>query len=304
MLSHCVLIGAGGFIGKALASELRQQVRVVGVDIIPPPTALSWMDWINGSITDPTLVASAVSGARSVIFLANASLPGSSQRNFANEVSAHVAGTLQVAEICESNGVERFIFASSGGTIYGHDAPDTGTPEDSLTEPRNAYGVSKLAIEHYLRLMGDVGRMRTLSLRLSNPYGIGQRALRGQGIIAAAMQHAMKGTTMSIWGDGTVERDFVYISDVARAFAAALEHEGPSSAINIGAGQAVSLKCIIEKVSIATGHPITVDYQSGRQIDVRRSLLCIDRAKDELGWTPEVTLKEGMRMTADWWTKG
>lgn len=302
-MSHCVLIGAGGFIGGALAGELKNHSRVVGLDIVSPPINLSWMDWIAGSIADPTLVASAVSGAKSVIFLANASLPGSSQRNFANEVSTHVAGTLQVAEICEKNGVERFIFASSGGTVYGRDAPLAGTPEDSLTEPRNAYGVSKLAIEHYLRLMHDAGRMRTLSLRLSNPYGAGQRALRGQGVVAAAMQHAMDGTTMPIWGDGTVERDFVYISDVAQAFVAALSHAGPSSVINIGAGQAVSLNRIIEEVRTATGCSIAVDYQPDRQIDVGRSLLCIDRAKDELGWTPKVTLQEGMRLTARWWTR-
>lgn len=302
-MSHCLLIGAGGFIGRALAAELRNVTPVVGMDLMPQPAQLSWMDWITGSINDPTLVASAVSNAKAVIFLANASLPGSSQTNFTNEVTAHVAGTLQVAEICQNLGVERFIFASSGGTVYGYDSPEGGLVETDSTMPRNGYGASKLAIEHYLRLIHEAGRMRTLSLRLSNPYGEGQRALRAQGIVAAAMQHAMAGTTLPIWGDGSVERDFIYISDVARAFAAALPYSGSSCVINIGSGQATSVNQIVAEVRAATGRPLAVDYQPDRKIDVGRSLLNIKKAADELGWAPTVTLNEGMQRTASWWAE-
>lgn len=302
-MSHCLLIGAGGFIGQALAAQLRSTIPVIGMDVVPAPAHLSGMDWITGSVTDPTLVASAASNARAVIFLANASLPGSSQKHFADEVTAHVAMTVRVAEICQDIGIERFIFASSGGTVYGYDSPETGLPETAPTRPRNGYGVSKLSIEHYLRLIHDSGRMRTLSLRLANPYGEGQRALRAQGIVAAAMQHAMAGTTLPIWGDGTVERDFVYISDVARAFAAALSYEGSVNVMNIGSGQAVSVNQIIDEVRRATGRPLAVDYHSDRKVDVGRNVLSIQCAAEELGWTPQVPLHDGIQRTASWWAE-
>lgn len=272
------------------------------MDFAGPAGGASGVDWVTGSIMDGTLVASAADGCRSVIFLANASLPGSSQGDMAREAEGHVAATLRVAEICKDLGVGRFLFASSGGTVYGYDAPpDGGLTEDGPTAPRNGYGVSKLSIEHYLRLIGRQGSMRTLSLRISNPYGEGQRAQRAQGVVAAAMQHAMAGTTMPVWGDGSVERDFIHVSDVAAAFVAGLSHEGPSSVLNIGSGQATSINQIIDATRRETGRALDVDYQADRVIDVHRNVLGISRAGSELGWEPKLGLDAGLARTAAWW---
>lgn len=300
-MTRVLVIGAGGFMGRALCAELRDRADIVGLDIATPRDDLDHVDWITGSIADPSLVASAADGCDAVIFLANASLPASSQAHLAHEASAHVAATLEVAETCEALGVARFLFASSGGTVYGYDAPEGGLDEDGPTRPRNGYGVSKLAIEHYLRLMHEAGRMRTLSLRIANPYGEGQRALRGQGVVAAALEHVRNGTVMPIWGDGTVERDFVHISDVARAFGAGLDHEGRSATINIGSGEPVSLNAVIDRLRAVTGRELRVDYQSERRIDVHVNALSIERAREELGWSPSVALDEGLRRTAAWW---
>ena len=296
-----LVVGAGGFIGRALCRALAPSMPVVGMDLTPAPEGLGHLDWITGSFADDTLLASAADGCDAVVFLANASLPASSQADLASEAQAHVAGTLRVAETCARLGVGRFLFASSGGTVYGSDAPAGGLPEDAPTRPRNGYGVSKLAIEHYIRLMHDMGRMRTLSLRLSNPYGEGQRALRGQGIVAAAMEHALEGRVLPIWGDGSVSRDFVYVGDVAEAFRAGLAHDGPSTAINVGSGRETTLNEIVDRVRAATGRRLPVEYLADRRIDVRRNALDVSRAAAELGWRPTTDLDEGLRRTAAWW---
>ena len=298
-----LVIGGGGFIGRHVLRAFGEVgAPVAALDVAPGPPELSHVDWITGSVADPTLVASAASGCGTVVFLASSSLPGSSQADLAAEVSAHVGVAVKAAEICATVGVGRFLFASSGGTVYGHEPPGgAALDEDAPTRPRNAYGASKLAIEHYLRLLGGLGRMRTLSLRISNPYGEGQRALRAQGVVAAAMQHAMEGTVMPIWGDGGVERDFLHIADVAGAFVAAAGHEGERSVINVGSGQAVSINGMIGRIEAATGRELRVARQPDRPVDVRRNVLDIRLAARELGWRPSICLDDGLARTAAWW---
>lgn len=301
-----LVIGGGGFIGRHILAALRRAGASVAVmDIAPAPAGYEAVDWINGSILDSSLVASAAAGSDGVVFLANSSLPGSSQADLAVEVQAHVGATIKVAEICDTLQVAQFLFASSGGTVYGHDpGPDIALHEEMATRPLNAYGVSKLSIEHYLRILGGLRRMRTLSLRLSNPYGQGQRALRAQGFVAAAMQHGVEDRELTIWGDGTVERDFIHVSDVAAAFVAGLAYRGPAQVMNIGSGQAVSVRDMAARVGAALGRPLRLRFEPGRPIDVRRNVLDIGRARQELGWAPRTGLEEGLAKTADWWLKG
>jgi UDP-glucose 4-epimerase len=300
--NRTLVIGGGGFIGSHVVSALRKGGHEVAVLDFKRPSAVSdGVDWITGSINDSTLVASATNGCDCVIFLANASLPSSSQGNFEREASGHVGATLQVAEICKDQGVKRFLFASSGGTVYGYNSPRGGLTETNPTQPLNGYGVSKLSIEHFLRLMGAQGPMRTLSLRISNPYGEGQRALRAQGVVAAAMHHSMAGTVMPIWGDAKIERDFIHVEDVAAAVLAGLTPDGPARVINIGSGKSLSIRKILEITRHHIGRDLAVDFQPSRQIDVHRNVLAIALAKSELDWAPKIGIDEGMERTARWW---
>lgn len=297
-----LVVGGAGFIGQHVVAAFKARGASVAVlDMAPPPDTQSGK-WIVGSISDASLLASAAAGQAVVVFLASFSLPGSSHADLALEVETHVLATIRAAELCSRVGVQRFVFASSGGAVYGHEPKDgSGLDTDMPTYPRNAYGVSKLAIEHYLRLIGDMREMDTVTLRIANPYGEGQRAVRAQGFVAAAMQHALAGTTMSIWGDGTVERDFVHISDVADAFVQAAQHDG-SGLWNVGSGEGVSLNAMLALVEEALGRPVPVSYGRDRQVDVRRNVLDITRTRETLGWRPQIDLREGLRRTAAWWT--
>jgi UDP-glucose 4-epimerase len=111
----------------------------------------------------------------------------------------------------------------------------------------------------------------------------------------------MAGTLMSIWGDGTIERDFIHVVDVANAFLAGLTYDGPFSVINIGSGQAKTVKEVLEATQRHTARVLRVEYQSDRPIDVHRNVLSIERAHAEMGWTPKIGFDEGMARTARWW---
>ncbi|MEV8468155.1 NAD-dependent epimerase/dehydratase family protein [Fluviibacterium sp. DFM31] len=296
-----LVVGGNGFIGRhVVRAFLDAGAQVAIMDTAPAPAEFAALDQVIGSVADPTLMASAASGAHIVVFLANSSLPGSANSDLSSEVRAHVETTVKAAEICASLGVERFLFASSGGTVYGYSS-DTPLTEERHTAPKNAYGVSKLSIEHYLRIITSLREMQCVALRISNPYGEGQRAVRNQGFVAAAMQHAVRGQTLPIWGDGSVIRDFLHISDVARAFVLAGAVPTPPEVVNIGSGQGVSLVQILDLIQAALGRDIDIAFEPGRAIDVRKNVLDTTRARDLLGWHPQVDLATGLQRTADWW---
>lgn len=301
--TRTLVVGGNGFIGRHVVRQFQATNSEIAImDMARGPDEFDQLDQVVGSISDATLFASAVAGCDNVIFLANSSLPGSSNVDLASEVDAHVQVTVKAAEICHSLGVKRFIFASSGGTVYGYSS-EAPLREDMVTTPRNAYGVSKLAIENYLRIIGMRGEMSTVSLRISNPYGEGQRALRNQGFIAAALQHAMAGKILPIWGDGSVERDFIHVSDVARAFLAACTVKTPPEVVNIGSGQATSLRQILKMLEAELGRNVAVEYEPGRSIDVARNVLDNAKATRDLNWVPQIPLVDGLARTVGWWRK-
>lgn len=300
-----LVLGGGGFIGKRVVARLASwgaTIRVLDLNKRENTGSLDdkCVEWITGSVFDETLVATAARGCDAAVFLASNSLPASANSDLSAEIAQHVRPSVRVAEICQAEGLNSFIFASSGGTVYGLDST-VPLNENSRTLPRNAYGASKLAIEHYLRILGSLRGIRTLSLRISNPYGPGQLAIRGQGFIAAAMQHAFSGEPMHIWGDGSVIRDFLYVDDLAEAIRRSVLYKGQSAAINIGSGVGFSLLEIVRKVEAATDRKICLTFDPSRVIDVASNVLDVSESQRELGWKPSTNLEEGLFLTANWW---
>lgn len=302
-----LVFGAGGFIGRRVVECLAERgIKVRAVDLAfqdaQEPANHVLVERVVGNITDEPFVASVSQLCDTVVYLASNSLPASANFDLAGEVQAHVRAVVKVAEICDAQGVERFVFASSGGTVYGTDS-NRPLRETDGTFPRNAYGASKLAIEHFLRILGALRRMKTVSLRISNPFGEGQVANRGQGFIAAAMQHAAAGETLTLWGDGSAVRDFIYVGDVAEAILAACFYNGEQPVINVGAGQGHSLNEIVRQIETVSSVSLALSYQMSRSFDVSKNVLDINLAMSELNWRPSLTLTEGLDLTWGWWLK-
>lgn len=299
-MRRILVTGAAGFIGRNVLDHLVAQGRtVVGYDLRRPEEIDPGVDWVQASLSDEGALASAASRCDVVLFLAGGSLPANANDDMSREIDMHVRCSVRVAEVCARAGVGRFVFASSGGTVYGRDS-EAPIPENAPTQPLNAYGVSKLAVEHYLRVLNHLGRLRTLSLRISNPYGPGQ-APGPQGFIAAALHAAATQAPLRLWGDGSVVRDFLFVGDLAAAFAAAADYEGSLTTLNIGAGRGASLSEVIAAIETALGRPLAVEYLDGRKIDVARNVLDIRAAREELRWEPRVSLETGLRATIGSW---
>ena len=296
------MIGASGFIGRHTVAALAASgSRIACLSRRPPEQDADGVHWVLGDVRDEQAVLRALRGSDIAIYLASTSLPALANADMAAEVSHHVHSPVRAAELAISQGVAKFVFASSGGTVYGV-KPAEALDEDRTCRPLTAYAVSKLAVEGYLGVMRRLHDLGAVSLRISNPYGEFQTPGRGQGFVSAAMKAAYGGEALRIWGDGSVVRDYVYVGDVAQAFVRAGLYTGGESVFNIGSGMGRTLLQVVSDVEQATGRTISVALEPRRTVDVPANILATDRARDHLGWAPRVDLGEGLRRTSAWWS--
>lgn len=295
------VLGAGGFIGTNLCQSLVRKghsVRAFGRSQLFPK-AMQGCEWIQGDFSDPTSVAIAISGCDVVFHLVNATTPASANVDKVADLNANVASTLHLLDACRETGVRRVVFVSSGGTIYG--IPDqVPTPETSPTNPITAYGISKLTIEKYLGLYEYLYRLEYRVLRVANPFGPYQTALKNQGVIAAFVRRALAGKPIEMWGDGNVIRDYLYIDDVVEALMLAATHDGSGRIFNIGSGEGRSLNDIVAEVGKLLRVEILVDRRPGRPVDVPVSILDSTLAAKDLNWRPRTVFEDGLGSTIAW----
>jgi UDP-glucose 4-epimerase len=301
----CTIFGGGGFIGSAIADRLLldgHHLRIFERPRVDPYRKFldsELVEWVTGDLLSVHDVGAAIDGSDAVIHLVSTTLPKSSKDDPIYDVQTNLVATLQLLDAMVARKVGKLIFISSGGTVY-------GTPryipvdEAHPTEPQVSYGIVKLAIEKYLLMYERLHGIKTTIMRVANPFGERQRVETAQGAVGVFLHHALLGKPIEIWGDGSVTRDYVYIGDVAEAFASALAYSGPQSVFNVSSGAGTSLNDLIAMMEKLLGRPVERHYLPGRPIDVPVNVLCNDLARRELGWTPRVSLFAGLEKTAIW----
>jgi UDP-glucose 4-epimerase len=165
--------------------------------------------------------------------------------------------------------------------------------------PLSPYGIQKLAMEHYLRTASEQGWLRTTVLRISNAYGELLAAERRQGLIGVAMARVLAGQAVRVFGSLETVRDFVHVEDVARAFGVAAQSGSDGFRVfNIGAGQGHSVAEVLELIGRVTGREVRTEVSDfGKAVIglVPKVVLANEKAREELGWVPEIGLEEGIR---------
>jgi UDP-glucose 4-epimerase len=228
-----------------------------------------------------------------VFHLISSTLPATSNQDMEFDLTSNVLPTLQLLQMAQNSGVQKLIFISSGGAVYGI-AKRLPVAEDDSTNPISAYGIHKLAIEKYLDLFHTHWKINYGILRVSNPYGLGQPANRSQGVIAQFVHKAAVHEPLEIWGDGSVIRDFIHVDDVVDAFLLLVRHDGPFRIFNIGSGQGHSLLQLVSTIEAMIGETLAVRFTQARSVDVPANVLDIARAKTELRWQPRRSLTAGI----------
>ena len=300
-----LIFGGGGFIGSAIADRLLldgHQLRIFERPRVAPYRKFAeseWVEWIAGDFSSTHDVVDAINGVDVVLHLVSTTLPKTSNDDPIYDIQSNLVATLQLLNAMVTHNVRKIVFISSGGTVY-------GTPvylpidESHPTEPLVSYGITKLAIEKYLQMYHHLHGINAITLRVANPYGERQRIETAQGAVGVFLHHALKGTPIEIWGDGTVTRDYIHVSDVAEAFAKTVEYSGTRNCFNISSSTGTSLNELVAIVKDVIRRPVEVRYLPSRSFDVPANVLSNDLARNELGWAPSISIRDGIARAAEW----
>lgn len=213
------------------------------------------------------------------------------------DASINVLGGLNVFEQARQNGVRKIIFSSTGGAIYG-EQDEFPAGEDHPTRPLSPYGITKLATEKYLYYYKAVHGMDSTILRYANIYGPRQNPHGEAGVVAIFASKMVAGEQPVINGDGTQTRDYTYVGDVVRANVLALDHPG-SSVFNVGTGVETDVLTVFNELKACLNPACQEKHAPAKAGEQMRSVISHRKIERELGWKPAVSLKEGLRMTAE-----
>ena len=225
------------------------------------------------------------------------------------DAEVNVLGLLNLLEGARAGAVQRVVFASSGGTVYG-DGAQAPTPEGAPKLPASPYGTAKLTSEYYLATFGQLFGLEAVALRYSNVYGPRQNPHGEAGVVAIFGQRVLAGEPITIYGDGQQTRDLVYVEDVAAANLLAAERAlAPlgsldARAYNIGTGVETTVNRLAELLAAAAGRSSEIRRAPARAGEILRSALDVGKAGRELGWHPRVPLPEGVARTLRWIAEG
>jgi UDP-glucose 4-epimerase len=298
-----LVTGGAGFIGSTLAGALVAEGHAVTVvdDLsrgrrgnVPEGARLEVVDITSEGLTDlvreerPEIVfhqAAQIDVRRSI-----------SEPLF--DTRLNVVGTVNVMQACVEAGARRLVFASSGGAIYG-DTDLLPTPEDYPAAPASLYGAAKQSGEIYGGVFSDLYGLEFVALRYANVYGPRQDPHGEAGVVAIFAERLLRGEQPVINGDGTQTRDYVYVDDVVRANLRAMDAE-VVGAYNVATSRETDVNAIFQILASACSSTAAPRHAPAKAGEQRRSCLDIRRAAQHLGWSPAVSLEDGLRRTVDW----
>jgi len=281
---HCLVLGGAGFIGSHIVDALvarGHRVRIFDLPNISTQNlkqSIDSVEILGGDFNNVNEISLSLEDVDVVVHLVCTTLPGPSNENPVYDVESNVVGTLNLLEKSVKKGVKKIVFASSGGTVYGI-PKSLPIPETHQTSPLCSYGITKLTIEKYLALFHRLHNLDYTILRAGNPYGERQRIDSVQGVVTVFLGKRLLNQTINIWGDGSVARDYFYISDLVSAFVRVIESDTKSKIYNIAGGRARSLNDILSVIREVTGLQPVVQYMPGRKLDVPVNCLDIQLAR-------------------------
>lgn len=207
-----------------------------------------------------------------VVHLVSTLIPGSSYEDYKNEYRNMIFPSIELMEICAERKI-KFVYFSSGGTIYGNRNDVFPFVEQDPMAPISYYGWSKQMMENSIMFMHRTKGLKYLIVRPSNPYGHGQNLHGKQGLVAVAIGKILEGKTVEVWGDGSAVRDYIYVDDLAEIFRQLMMNDVHDTTLNIGSGRGYSVNDVLAFLKIASQKDFKIEYKNPRPVDVSNMVL-------------------------------
>ncbi len=302
-----LVTGGAGFIGSHVVEELlkRGQKAVVLDDLSTGkldnlPVDSADVEFVHGSINDSDIVDELIKRCDSIIHLAAVA---SVQKSIVDPLGTHKVncdGTITLLDSAKRNGVDRFVMASTAA-VYGSGAV-IPVSESDTPDPLTPYAIDKLTSERYLNFYNSSLGMKTTAFRLFNVYGPRQDpGSPYSGVISIFIKNALEGGNLTVYGDGSQTRDFVYVKDVARLFVESLGIETLiGQTVNVATGQSVSLNDLVLNMEKVIGNKLEVINEDFRTGDIVHSSANVNRLDKLYGAIPDITLESGLKSLVDY----
>ena len=304
-----LLLGAAGFIGTNLALALSKDKNniITAVDsninfFAPVLRNIENIKIKETSICNDCDFDNILNGQEVIYHLLSTTIPSTSNQHIPQELVANVVFSAKLFESCVKNGIKKIIFISSGGAVYGKES-DCPLSEKTSTNPISSYGIQKITIEKLLYLYRYLYGIDYRIIRLANPYGPYQRPNGVLGAVTTFTYKALKKEEIIVYGNGSVVRDFIYIDDAIRAILKISEGDAEYRTFNLGCGYGTSITELLNIISQALKMDLSVIYKDGRKSDVPVNYLDISRFESCYGKLNPISLKEGIKTTANFLIK-
>lgn len=299
-----LVLGGNGFIGSHVVDELLDaghEVRVFGRRHEVWRKPLPSVNYYLGDFSNVPLLAEALQGVDAVVHLISTNVPSTSNLDPIADIQGNLENSVRLFQVMVWVNVKRIIYLSSGGTVYG--IPSTiPVQEDHPLNPICSYGVVKVAVEKYLGMFEHLYGLKPLIIRASNPFGPRQGHEGVQGVVSTFMQKLLSGEKVTIWGDGSTKRDYLYVTDLAKFCRLAAESE-LTGVFNAGSGSGLTLIELARMIEEVCGKKLSIEYKAGRAFDVREIVLNIEKSGKLLNWNPGIALRDGLSLQFNWMLK-
>lgn len=283
-MQNILFIGGAGFIGSNIIRAMQSDNSKIFV-LEPSFADIHRLDGLKvivfrGDLINTDYVSSIVETNKidTVVHLVSTIIPGSSFDDYKREYQTVIFPSIELMQLCAQKGI-RFVYFSSGGTVYGNRLTKEPFVETDPMNPISYYGWSKQMMENSIHYVHRTMGLRYLILRPSNPYGHGQKTHAKQGFIAVAIGKILVGEPIVVWGDGSSVRDYIYIDDLAFCVKSLLESDIQNMTLNIGSGQGLSNNEIIDILKNVVSEEVVVEYVNSRKVDVANMILDITALK-------------------------
>lgn len=303
-MTRLLITGGCGFVGSNLIAHLNKhdgyEIRVIDDESLGKREYVDGeFEFIRGDIRDEDVLDKALDGIDAVVHLAADTRVMDSIEDPSHNFSVNVVGTFNLLSHMRKKGVPRIVNASTGGAILGEATPPVH--EQMVPKPLAPYGASKLAVEGYCSAFAGSYGLKATSLRFSNIYGC--RSFHKGSVVAHFYKNILGGKPLTIYGDGSQKRDYIYADDLCEGIRQAIESD-LSGVFQLGTGLPTSLNDLVSAMRevIGTQYDVRVDYEDFRAGEILHTWCDISHARSSLNYNPSTTLLEGLDQTWKWFS--